>query len=183
MQKDQALVSLSEAARILERRKKTVCCDMQRLGITWVQKSSSGYYLSRKDFLILQRRSEEEKIAINCGWVSLSKASLVLQRAKMTLIDASRRLGIEWVKKHYAQRTYLSQADFLLLQGWCEAHPPKRPSRPRKDRAEEDDNKEFWILSRPEMERRIAAASRWKRRCYGMIEVTEAHIQAELARM
>ncbi len=117
------------------------------------------------------------------AWVSLSEASLVLQRAKMTLVDASRRLGIEWTTRGSAQRTYIRGTDFSILQGWCEAHPPKRPSRPRKVRTEEDYSGEFWTMSRPELERRVAAASCWKRRCYGMFEVTEARIQAELAAM
>ncbi len=113
----------------------------------------------------------------NPGYVSLSEASAKLQRAKMTLIDASRRLGLTWTHRgDHVQRAYLSLEDFEILKGWCVAHPTRHPM-PRGAV-----NTEFKFVSRDELDKRIRAASRYKQRTCGC-EVWEEIIQTELAAM
>ncbi len=113
----------------------------------------------------------------NPAWISLSECSTKLQRAKMTLIDASRRLGLTWTHKgDHVQRTYLTVEDFELLRGWCVTHPTRHPM-PRGAV-----NTEFKFMSRDELDRRIRAASRYKQRTCGD-EVWEEAIQSELACM
>lgn len=118
--------------------------------------------------------------------IALSKAALLIRRRDNVLRSWCRELGIkvEMIPHGLRYIRYITAPDFDRLSDFSDRMPrQKSPPCGRVWDAEKDYRTPAQRERDAKLDRRIAAASRFKVRCFGLWEVTEAAIQAELLAM
>ncbi len=170
-------ISVKGTATLLHRGRQTILDWIKQSDITIRKVGFYGLYISHADLARLKARSDSEpdlspKVGTRLfGHVSLSAAELRLHRRSATLASWCVRIGIP-IRMIGAYGRYITDAHFARLEEYAADQPSWKFSRKLKTPAN--------LLPIPEIDRRIAAASRYKRRTGGA-EIWEEVILAELA--